>query len=78
MTSESMQSDKDEMVLIIAVAVSSAAVISIVALTLIFTVCCLYFYRGNHRTHTAPANVEAGRVIIGNCCSAIIPQSEYL
>ena len=70
-----MMSDEDKMMAIITTSVCVVAITAIVALTVTFTICCLYFYRGNHRTHAAHSDVEAGRVVIGNCCSAIIPQS---
>ncbi len=79
MTSESienMMSGEDRMIAIITSSVCVVIITAIVALTITFTICCLYLYRGNHRTHAAQADVEAGRVIIGNCCSAIIPQSK--
>ena len=74
-TSESMpgMSDDDKIAAIITSSVCVVLVTAIVALVITFAICCLYFYRGNHRAH-AHSDVEAGHVMIGNCCSAIIPQ----
>ena len=69
-------SEGEQTIAIITASVCVVLITGAVSLVVTLTICCLYFNRGNHRTHahSSNADVEARAVVIGNCCSAIVPQ----
>ena len=69
--------DSQKTITIATVVVCVFIVTAIIALVITLAMCYLYFHHGS-RGSRREGDLETGRrhMVIGNCCSAIVPQGE--